>query len=119
MRILSVCQFVNVDGRARAAGKLAMPGDMVGVIVRLDHRRHPQALLRRHVQNIVHHIYTRINDRAHTGSGTANDVAGTTQVFFDQLLEVHTTLLYPAPCHASLSLSMTWGCFCLSKFMIV
>ncbi len=89
MRVFSLRHLMRVYVRPRPPHKLAMAGDMIGVIVRLDHCRDLHTLRLGHRQNIIYHIQARVNHRAHLRVRAAHNITCAPQVLFDNLLEVH------------------------------
>jgi methionine-rich copper-binding protein CopC len=83
---------VNVHGDAVLEREPTVPGDMIGVRVRLDDRRQldapPQAL----IQVLVDRV-GRIDDDGGSGMLVADQVGSTPEVVIDELLEEHETTL--------------------------
>ena len=89
MGILYLRLFMDVDGRARATRDLPMSRDVIGMVVSLDNCLYPHSFCSGQFQNVVYHVQPRVNHGTDPFIQTANHIAGTAQIFFDQLLEVH------------------------------
>src|SRR6266567_2753562 len=87
--ICCLCLLMHINRRASAARNLTVARDVIGMVMRLDHGGYVHLSGRSQFEDIVHHIQAWIDHRAHARVRAANDVAGTAQVLFDDLLEVH------------------------------
>ena len=90
VRVLGLGQLVDVDrgpGRARQA---AVAGDVVGVVVGLQHVLDPDPVQAAEVQVGVD-VPLRVDHRGDAGGGVADQVGGAAEVLVDYLAEEHSS----------------------------
>ena len=88
MRVLGLGQLVDVDRRAGRAGEAAVAGDVVGVVVGLQHVLDPHPVQAAEVQVGVD-VPLRVDHRGDAGCGVADQVGGAAEVLVDDLAEEH------------------------------
>ena len=88
VRVLGLGQLVDVDRGAAGAGEAAVAGDVVGVVVGLQHVLDPHPVQAGQVQVGVD-VPLRIDHRGDAGGGVADQIGGTAEVLVDDLAEEH------------------------------
>src|SRR5438477_2355436 len=103
VRILRAGGLVNVNCQPVLEGEPAVPGDVVGVVVGLEHRRQPDAAPLRLLEVGLDPV-SRIDHHRETGVLVADEVGGAAEVVVDELLEQHPATLAP---ETAISLEVT------------
>ena len=85
---------VHVDGNAVLEREAPVPGDVVGVRVRLDDPRQPHAAPLRFLEVLLDPV-GRVDDDGHAGVLVSDEVRGASEVVVDELLEQHLATLAP------------------------
>ncbi len=87
-RVLRLGPGTEIDGDAGAIAQLEMAGDEVGVKVREEDVRDPQAVLGRESEILID-VALRIDDGSRAGAGVADEVRGVRQAIQIKLLQDH------------------------------
>ena len=82
---------MDVDARARGGDQAAMAGDVVGVVVRLEHVPDRDAVVAGELEVLVD-LEARIDDRGDAGVLVADQVRRTPEVIVGDLPEEHDRL---------------------------
>ena len=88
MRELRLGRAMNVDAAAVVEREATVPGEMVGVRVRLEHAREPNLLVRRLVEVLLDRV-GRVDDRGLAGVLVADQVRRAAEAVVHELAEDH------------------------------
>ena len=88
MRVVGLGQLVDVDRRAGRACKAAVAGDVVGVVVGLQHVLDPHPVQAAEVQVGVD-VPLRVDHGGDARAGVADQVGGAAQVLVHDLAKEH------------------------------
>ncbi len=94
MRVVRARRVVDVDGEAVLERQPAVPGDVVGVRVRLEDGRQPDAASLRLFEVLLDPVCGVDYDR-NAGVLVTDEVGGAAEIVVDELLEQHRSTLAP------------------------